>query len=167
MQALTQGDMKGTVDAKSKVEEGQRQLRKDEEARGEKWQTVFFRKHNDDSLFRRLAAQDPDSFTVDSSGGIWKLDKDAVENARRPFHGELLPTGQIRNLQNDRTSQGANGSEGDRNTTSTEQPQSEGNTIPQNIEGNTNGSINGVEKDKLEKIQIEEMLRDKYTSAPR
>lgn len=92
--ALGTGDMKGTADAKTKVEEGQRQMRRDEEARGERWQTVFFQKQKVDPIFEKLSAVDKSSYTVDPEGGIWKVDSNAISHKKKPYHGGLLPTGQ-------------------------------------------------------------------------
>ncbi|KAJ4301669.1 hypothetical protein N0V90_003762 [Kalmusia sp. IMI 367209] len=93
--ALGKGDMKGTTDAKSTVEEGQRQMRRDEEARGEQWERIFFRRHDNDSLFDKLSIIDKDSFTIDPEGGIWKVDSNAIRSVKKPYHGDILPTGQI------------------------------------------------------------------------
>lgn len=93
--ALQQGDMKGTTDAKSIVEQGQRQMRRDEEARGEQWQRLFFRRQNSDPVFEKLYTVDKKSFTVDAEGGgIWKIDSGAIANVEKPYHGNLLPTNQ-------------------------------------------------------------------------
>lgn len=90
--ALRRGDMKGVADAKSKVENGQRQMRKEEAANGKTWKSRFFKTVQRDEVFDALAKQDPSSFTVDPKGGIWKVDKEAVQTAQKPYHGDLLPT---------------------------------------------------------------------------
>ncbi|KAF3043966.1 hypothetical protein E8E12_002259 [Didymella heteroderae] len=90
--ALRRGDMKAAVDAKSIVEQGQRQMRKDEAANGTTWKNRFFKPVDRDEIFDKLSKQDPSSFTVDRQGGIWKVDKEAVQSAQKPYHGDLLPT---------------------------------------------------------------------------
>ncbi len=90
--ALRRSDMRGTTDAKSIVEEGQRQMRKDEEAQGTQWKNVFFQSVDQDPIFSKLAAHDESSFAVDPAGGIWKVDQDAVKNAKKPYHGNLVPS---------------------------------------------------------------------------
>lgn len=92
--ALRRGDMKGTTTAKSKIEEGQRQMRKDEEASGKQWKNIFFRRVDQDPVFERLSVHDDKSFTVDRGGGIWKVSEDAIKGTKRPYHGELLPSNQ-------------------------------------------------------------------------
>ena len=89
--ALRRSDMKGTTTSKSLIEEGQRKMRADEEAQGEQWETLFFRRVGEDPVFERLSVHDNGSFTVDRTGGIWKVDHDAIMNAKKPYHGNLLP----------------------------------------------------------------------------
>lgn len=90
--ALKRGDMKTVANAKSIVEQGQRQMRKDEAANGKTWKTRFFNAVERDEVFDTLSKRDPSSFTVDRQGGIWKVDKEAVQTAQKPYHGDLLPT---------------------------------------------------------------------------
>lgn len=92
--ALRRGDMKAVADAKSIVEQGQRQMRKDEAANGTTWKNRFFKPVERDAVFDTLSKHDPSSFTVDRQGGIWKIDKEAVKTAQKPYHGDLLPTNQ-------------------------------------------------------------------------
>ncbi|KAF2032658.1 hypothetical protein EK21DRAFT_60427 [Setomelanomma holmii] len=90
--SLHNGDMKGVANAKSFVEERQREMRKDEEARGQHWKPVFFQRVEHDPIFEKLSTKDPEFFTVDTTGGIWKINREAVKNAKRPYHGDLVPT---------------------------------------------------------------------------
>jgi hypothetical protein len=90
--SLHRGDMRRVVNAKARIEEGQRHMREAEQARGEPWQAVFFRKVDGDPVFEKLAAMDPGSFHVDTAGGFWKANWDAIKNAKKPYHGDLLPT---------------------------------------------------------------------------
>jgi hypothetical protein len=78
--------------AKSRIEQGQRHMREAEAAQGQKWQPVFFQRVESDPIFDRLSAVAPGSFTVDTAGGFWKANHDAVVNTKRPYHGHLLPT---------------------------------------------------------------------------
>lgn len=90
--ALKRGDMKTAANAKSVVEQGQREMRKDEAANGTKWETRFFKAVDRDEVFDKLSKYDKSSFTVDRAGGIWKVDKEAIKKAQKPYHGNLLPT---------------------------------------------------------------------------
>ncbi|KAI8942458.1 hypothetical protein NX059_000526 [Plenodomus lindquistii] len=90
--ALRRSDMRETTNAKSRVEQGQRQMRKDEEAQGTGWRNLFFQAVEQDAVFEQLSVHDTGSYTVDRNGGIWKVDVEAVKNAKKPYHGDLLPT---------------------------------------------------------------------------
>lgn len=165
LEALRRGDMKGAADAKSEVEESQRQLRRDEAARGEEWQRVFFQKHEEDPLFEKLSATDRGSFTVDPAVGFWKIDRKAVDNAMKPYHGDLLPTGRVHTNQSIQTRNDGNGAGNCRDSQTTEQE----------LRGERNGAAaasdappqEGRESQKLQEVQVEEMLRNKYQSATR
>ncbi|KAH5222377.1 hypothetical protein HBI62_127700 [Parastagonospora nodorum] len=102
--ALHRGDMKRVADAKSRVEEGQRHMRDAEVASGKHWQPIFFERTEGDPVFEKLSALDPGSFTVDKTGGFWKVNREAVKTVKRPFHGDLLPTNeQIQHAERDWT----------------------------------------------------------------
>jgi hypothetical protein len=90
--SLHQGDMRRVANAKSRIEQGQRHMREAEAAQGQKWQPVFFQRVESDPIFDRLSAVAPGSFTVDTAGGFWKANHDAVVNTKKPYHGHLLPT---------------------------------------------------------------------------
>lgn len=90
--ALHRGDMKGVADSKSRLEEGQRQMRKEEEANGKQWQTLYFDRIESEPMFEKLSAVDPSSFVVDKTSGIWKANREAIANARKPYHGGRLPS---------------------------------------------------------------------------
>lgn len=109
VKAERSGDMKGVARAKSKVEEGQRQMRKEEEARGETWNNIFFTKVESDPVFEELSKHDPSSYTVDPHGGIWKANREAVTNIEKPFHGDITPankrTGDISEASSRKSSQ--------------------------------------------------------------
>lgn len=90
--ALRKGDMRGTTNAKSRVEQGQRAMRKQEEALGKQWRQLFFQTVGQDPVYEQLSVHDPGSYIVDRKGGIWKVDDEAVRNAQKPYHGDLLPT---------------------------------------------------------------------------
>lgn len=92
--ALRSSDMKGVTAAKNAVENGQRQMRKDEEARGSTFNPIFFTKVDRDPVFDKLAQHDPAGYTVDPESGIWKVDRDAAEHKTQPFHAGLTPANQ-------------------------------------------------------------------------
>lgn len=176
--ALKKGDMKGAACAKSKIENGQRQMRKDEAANGTTWKNRFFKTVKRDEIFDALAKYDTSSFTIDRKGGIWKVDKEAVQTAQKPYHGELLPT-------NERT--GASGRyqlESEDTSGSQQRPQSEApaavptNGVPQHqacgeraptqqpIDHPIQADLPETPKGPTD-AQVEEFLRNKYSASPR
>jgi hypothetical protein len=90
--ALHRSDMKGVTTAKNVIENGQRQMRKDEGVKEEQFKHVFFKRVERDPVFDSLVQHDKGAFTVDEASGFWKVDKEAVKNASKPFHGGLTPS---------------------------------------------------------------------------
>jgi hypothetical protein len=194
IKALSQGDMKGTVEAKSDIEDGQRRLRQEEEAQNRTWQHVFFQKQDQDPLFDRLSAADKASFTIDHTVGMWKVNRDAVDSVKKPYHGNLLPTGQIAKEKDANTKSDAVQMSSNRPKLNAEQQwhgvqigASQGSDqgsngksdkhVDESVNGNANptksvktgnnGDNSGLKVDELTDVQVEEMLRAKYSSAPR
>jgi hypothetical protein len=189
--ALRKGDMKGAADAKSIVENGQRQMRKDEAASGTTWKNRFFKAVKHDEVFDALAKHDTSSFTVDRKGGIWKVDKEAVQTAQKPYHGDLLPT-------NERTGASGGGQHKSEDTSGSQQrPESEApaavpsNGVPQHQASGEealtqqpidhpaqadlptqpraeppNTRVTETPKGPTD-AQVEEFLRNKYSASPR
>ncbi|KAF1846662.1 Oxysterol-binding protein [Cucurbitaria berberidis CBS 394.84] len=106
--ALRSGDMKGTTNSKSVIEEGQRKMRKDEEAEGKQWKSIFFHSVKHDPVFEKLVAHDNGSYTVDREGGIWKVDQEMAKTAKTPYHGNLLPSNDKTNLKQREDSRNGN-----------------------------------------------------------
>ncbi|KAF2742219.1 Oxysterol-binding protein [Sporormia fimetaria CBS 119925] len=94
-EALLRGDMRGTIEEKSVVENGQRKLRKQEQAEGKSWQQTFFQRVERDDVFDRLSKVSAIGYEVDWQHGVWKADRAVVSQAQRPFHGALAPTGHV------------------------------------------------------------------------
>ena len=91
--ALNHGQMQRTSDEKGKIEEGQRAMRKKEEAESLKWKTAFFSSVNEDPVFEKLALPIGGMLEDDRTIGVWKFDQSKAKEARKPYHGDLLPTG--------------------------------------------------------------------------
>ena len=92
IESLNKGDMGGASRAKSKIEQGQRNMRKDEEKKGEKWKPAFYKNESGDPVFERLAAMVGAKLEADRTMGVWKLDREAVETLKKPYRGDLVPT---------------------------------------------------------------------------
>ena len=91
--ALNKGDMQGTSDEKSKIEEGQRGMRKGEEAGGKRWQPLFFKTVQGDHVFDKLAAGIGAQLDADKTVGVWKFDQEKARTATKPYHGGFRPSG--------------------------------------------------------------------------
>lgn len=92
IESLNKGDMSGASKAKSKVEQGQRNMRRDEARKGEKWKAAFYRNESGDPVFEKLAAMVGAKLEADRTMGVWKLDREAVETLKKPYHGSLVPS---------------------------------------------------------------------------
>jgi hypothetical protein len=92
IESLNKGDMSGTSREKAKVEQGQRNMRKEEERKGKKWKPAFYRQQNGDPVFEKLAAMVGAKLEADKTMGVWKLDGDAVKNLKKPYHADIVPT---------------------------------------------------------------------------
>jgi hypothetical protein len=158
-ESLRRGDMKSTSNAKSVVEEGQRHMRKEEKERGVEWKAVFFRRQESDALFEKLSAVDNTGFIIDRTGGIWKIDQDAIKDRKKPYHGNLVPTGEVQQVVGQKSSTNEpNGFHQQSETGVEVPPVAERNDI-------TPAPSNSAQKqDTLENVQIEQFLRNKYSS---
>ncbi|ORY19022.1 hypothetical protein BCR34DRAFT_553128 [Clohesyomyces aquaticus] len=136
--ALNRGDMKAVSEEKLVVEEGQRHMRREEETRGSAWMPLFFRRRSNDAVLEKISTLCKVRPEVDLDMGMWKVDENAVVSASRPFHGELVPTGTV-----------------------VKEDTGHGGAQDEAIKSNPQ-SPKGTEK--LEKLQIEEFLRSRYSN---
>ncbi|KAE9375152.1 Oxysterol-binding protein [Stipitochalara longipes BDJ] len=93
--ALNDGDMQRTVDEKSKVEEAQREMRREEEAKGVAWEPLFFTKLQTtrDPLLEDLAAEPVKEGLFSPESGMWKFNHDGLKKGiERPFRESLKPS---------------------------------------------------------------------------
>ncbi|KAI5194473.1 Oxysterol-binding protein [Aureobasidium subglaciale] len=90
--ALNSGDMQAVVDAKSKVEQGQREMRKQEEAAGKTWTPLFFQQVQREERLDKLKSIAHGDAEMDGTQGIWRwVGSEKAEQVDRPFHGDLVP----------------------------------------------------------------------------
>jgi len=87
--ALNAGQMQAAADEKSKVEEGQRAMRRDEEDSGNVWQPLFFQKTEKDKRFERLSALKGKKERLETR--LWVWNREMTRKVMSPFHGELRP----------------------------------------------------------------------------
>ena len=90
-EALQRGDMLGTSKKKNEVEQGQRQMRKDEAREGKVWERVFFKDAKKDVVAEMLASKIGAKIIAEDTMGIWAFDESAWNQRRKPYHGRLRP----------------------------------------------------------------------------
>lgn len=94
LEALAQGQMQKTVLEKSKIEDAQRAMRKDEATKEMKWRpTFFFKSYNDGIKLEDRTVSAGQKLKPARTDGAWKVDRQLARNPRRPFHGTLMPAG--------------------------------------------------------------------------
>lgn len=90
--ALNRGDMQATSDAKSRLEQAQREWRKNDQAQGRTWQPKFFVRSETDTIFQRLAtALSNGHHSEDALYGFWRFSPEQASRAQRPFYGDARP----------------------------------------------------------------------------
>lgn len=205
--AIKKNDMKGVNDAKGRLEEGQRQMRADEEKRGEEWQPLFFTSSQNDAVLEKLNTQVPDENfeqTKSETAGIWKFKPEAWKTAKKPYHGSLRPDNTTANKavtsdegakHSSKEEQLAAADTSKNNQQQPKQPQTTTNLVDRTVNesdigrGSETKAIDRIAKDQPapqttqtniaqerdgsgvsgmaveEKHQIENMLRDQYSTA--
>ncbi|KAF2265740.1 Oxysterol-binding protein [Lojkania enalia] len=170
--AMNRSDMKRVADEKSIIEEGQRQMRREEEEKGVVWKRIFFQKLNDDKVFDKLSAVDESSFNVDPEGGLWRVNKEAIVNTQKPYHGDLVPTGKVLVASNkNQTADMPRAVDKDKKNVEDTSRSAIGElkpeTKPQEEFGQAQLALSRQTENqgKLERIQMEEILRAKYGPA--
>ncbi|KAJ5808291.1 hypothetical protein N7474_009560 [Penicillium riverlandense] len=86
---IQKGDMDAVSIAKSRIENGQRELRRIEKSEGREWERRFFthtEEEDDDPEFLRLARSIDLTLDSEKTGGIWRFDAKKAEGARPPYH---------------------------------------------------------------------------------
>ena len=90
--ALNSGNMQAVVDAKSKVEQGQREMRKQEEREGKTWTPLFFQKVQSEPRLEKLKDMAHGDAEMDGTQGVWRwIGNEKADQIDRPFHGDLVP----------------------------------------------------------------------------
>jgi hypothetical protein len=101
--AIQKGDMDQTSHYKSRIENGQRALRRKEQDEKREWKRVFFStvsaKDEGEQAFQKLVKMltGPsvglsawDGVGADKTAGVWRFDEKKAGEAERPFHEEGL-----------------------------------------------------------------------------
>lgn len=80
-----------TSTAKNKLEEAQRELRRQREQRGEEWVPAFFRSIKEDPVYETLAKGIGWTEDEAKTMGIWKFDLEKAGEKSSPYHGDVKP----------------------------------------------------------------------------
>ncbi|KZF21140.1 Oxysterol-binding protein [Xylona heveae TC161] len=80
-EAILSGDMETTSTEKSKIENEQREMRKQERAEGTEWQRRYFIPTETDPIFEKLAAPIGEKSETEKTGGMWKWDNEKAAQA--------------------------------------------------------------------------------------
>jgi hypothetical protein len=91
--SIHSGNMQGVADAKSKLENGQREMRKRPETSEEKWTSLFFQRDDNDPVAQKLLDVVGEKMDVAGTCGVWKFNKEKFEKAERPWRAEMKPFG--------------------------------------------------------------------------
>jgi hypothetical protein len=86
------GNMQDAVREKSKLEEAQRLMRKEDAADGVKWQPLFFTPLQAEyAEFEALASHTDWQLHAAKTAGVWKFDGEKAKRATKPYHGKRTP----------------------------------------------------------------------------
>jgi len=94
IESIHSGDMQGVADHKSKLENAQRELRKQAETSEERWEALFFRRERSNPVAEKLLGVVGQSFDSWDTCGAWKFDVEKAARLERPWRGELNPDGE-------------------------------------------------------------------------
>lgn len=89
--AISKGDMDTTSYEKSIIENRQRQMRKQEKEEGREWERRFFSRTAKHPLFEKLAAKIGEQINDNLTNGIWIFDQEKANEAKPPFHADVIP----------------------------------------------------------------------------
>lgn len=94
-EALQHSDMTGAAKAKSVIEQGQRDMRGDEQRAGSTWEPLFFTAETTDEVAARLYRSISKDLVPEKTVAIWKFNHELwSKSVERPFHGTLTPDNQ-------------------------------------------------------------------------
>lgn len=84
VQALHQGDQKQVVAEKGKLEDAQRQMRREEKEKGEEWRARYFTKAGTDPVLEQMSKQmdKSDAERLIGSQGVWRFKGEGTESGR-------------------------------------------------------------------------------------
>ena len=81
--SIEKGDLDTTSVEKSKIENQQRELRRQEQAEGREWERRYFSHVPDDSVLELLGSKIGERAEIDKTGGVWRWDAKKAEKAEK------------------------------------------------------------------------------------
>ncbi|KAK0625091.1 hypothetical protein B0T17DRAFT_617227 [Bombardia bombarda] len=97
LNGMEAGDMRKVLGEKTRIEQAQRAMRRDEESRGEKWEPLLFQAHSaeDSGVFHELAEGMGAEWGLfpEKTKGVWRVDGERVKGLKRPFRPGMTPLG--------------------------------------------------------------------------
>jgi len=93
VEGIQKGDMDIVHNEKSKIENSQRELRKQEKAAGKEWQRTFFSRVQSSPVYDKLGVLTKEPIEADKTDGIWRFDAEKAKTATKPYGKGNLPTG--------------------------------------------------------------------------
>ncbi|KAK6430998.1 hypothetical protein LTR95_012843 [Oleoguttula sp. CCFEE 5521] len=91
IEAIHKGDMQGVANAKSTLENAQREMRKHSETSEEAWETLFFRRDKEHAVASRLMDVAGMGLEVEKTKGVWRFDGEKAKGLEKPWRGGLEP----------------------------------------------------------------------------
>nr|OQO21632.1 hypothetical protein B0A51_14754 [Rachicladosporium sp. CCFEE 5018] len=88
--SIHKGDMQGVANAKSMLENAQRELRKHPETSEEAWETLFFRREKEHAVASRLMEVAGTKLEADKTCGVWRFDAEKAGKLEKPWRGGKL-----------------------------------------------------------------------------
>ncbi|OAL00623.1 Oxysterol-binding protein [Phaeosphaeriaceae sp. SRC1lsM3a] len=89
--AINKGDMDLTSAEKTIIETRQREMRKEEKEAGREWERTFFTRSDTFPTFKALAAKIGEPINDSQTNGVWTFDQSKADNAKSPFHPDVVP----------------------------------------------------------------------------
>lgn len=87
------GNMRVVADSKSKLEQAQRQMRKQPGLSEDEWKPIFFTKNTEHKIAQQLHQTIGKDLNIEGTRGIWRFNHDTAADLERPWRKELTPAG--------------------------------------------------------------------------
>jgi len=88
-QAIEKGDLDTTSVEKTKIEEAQRALRRQEKTENREWERRYFSRTEDYPVYKDLATKINEALDADKTNGVWAFDVEKAKKADPTLANEL------------------------------------------------------------------------------